>query len=331
MLSGGGALGSYEAGVVCGLAESESFDLVTGASIGSLNGALYAQGDLPLLERVWRSVVGRNLVQLQPPVAALADLLRDVYGLVHDGILKAPVHVVDAVREFGAVGPLDRLATLTGALDPTPLIGLLHEVLDFSKLERSFIVRATNLTRATADSFYAFRKPLEANGDAFVKAEPTAHAFSAENYLDAVRGSAALPGALSPVTVGTPEGPFSYVDGAVAGTTPVGQAIDAGADHVTVVFVDPESTPQPMPANNLVQIALTSLAVNQQRLLTADLEATKGVNDSIAKGWLKGKRHVELRAIRPSADLGMSFLDFSSQEKMDAAFERGLADGRAAK
>jgi len=46
ILSGGGARGAYEAGVAVSLLEHEDFELACGASIGAINGALIAQGDL---------------------------------------------------------------------------------------------------------------------------------------------------------------------------------------------------------------------------------------------------------------------------------------------
>src|SRR5258707_1073852 len=44
VLSGGGMFGSYQAGVWASLADSIRFDMVVGASIGSLNGWLIAGG-----------------------------------------------------------------------------------------------------------------------------------------------------------------------------------------------------------------------------------------------------------------------------------------------
>ncbi|HMD02902.1 MAG TPA: patatin-like phospholipase family protein [Candidatus Baltobacteraceae bacterium] len=330
VLSGGGALGAYEAGVICGLAERENFDLVCGASIGSLNGALYAQDRCDALERFWRTLSARQLVKLQPRVEVLRSLVETLIGLARDGALAIPRHVIEAAREFGEVGPLETLQRLTGAYDAAPIVALLEELIDFAALKRSLVVRATNLTRARADLFYYFAPAGGANVAGFLAAEPSAHAFTAENFRDAVRASAALPGALEPVSVATEAGTDRFVDGGVAGTTPVGQAIEAGAGHVTVVFVDP-ATEARMPSDNLVQIAWTSLGVTQQRLLALDLRAAEAVNAHVAKGWTDGKkRHVDLRTIRPADDLGLSLLDFGNQSAVDAAFERGMADGRSA-
>ncbi len=57
VLSGGGARGSYEVGVWKALAEmGQEFDIVTGSSVGSLNGAIMAQGELDTAYELWESL-----------------------------------------------------------------------------------------------------------------------------------------------------------------------------------------------------------------------------------------------------------------------------------
>lgn len=70
VFSGGGAKGSFEIGAWRAFREMGlEFDAVVGASVGSLNAALYAQGDYDLAEEIWSTVsieqvveVPRNLV-----------------------------------------------------------------------------------------------------------------------------------------------------------------------------------------------------------------------------------------------------------------------------
>lgn len=57
IFSGGGARGAYEVGVWKALDELDiKCDIVTGASIGSINGALYTQGTLKLAEDLWKNI-----------------------------------------------------------------------------------------------------------------------------------------------------------------------------------------------------------------------------------------------------------------------------------
>ena len=54
VLSGGGAKGGYEAGCIKALRElGYDFDIVTGTSIGALNGLLVTQGDFEALYKLW--------------------------------------------------------------------------------------------------------------------------------------------------------------------------------------------------------------------------------------------------------------------------------------
>ncbi len=54
VLSGGGSRGAYEIGVWRALRElDERFSMVTGTSVGALNGAVIAQGNDELAERLW--------------------------------------------------------------------------------------------------------------------------------------------------------------------------------------------------------------------------------------------------------------------------------------
>ncbi len=57
VLGGGGAHGSYQVGVWQALKELDwQFDIVTGTSVGALNGAVFAQGDFDLALDMWRSI-----------------------------------------------------------------------------------------------------------------------------------------------------------------------------------------------------------------------------------------------------------------------------------
>lgn len=57
IFSGGGSRGAYEVGVWRALEELNiKCDIVTGASIGSINGALYVQGTLKEAEELWKNI-----------------------------------------------------------------------------------------------------------------------------------------------------------------------------------------------------------------------------------------------------------------------------------
>lgn len=57
VLSGGGSRGAYEAGVWQALTElGVEIDIVTGASVGSINGAMVCQGDLDSTISLWKEI-----------------------------------------------------------------------------------------------------------------------------------------------------------------------------------------------------------------------------------------------------------------------------------
>jgi len=57
VLAGGGARGAYELGAWKALSELHiDFQIVTGTSIGAVNGALLVQGDLQLAEKLWHQI-----------------------------------------------------------------------------------------------------------------------------------------------------------------------------------------------------------------------------------------------------------------------------------
>ncbi|MEG1016631.1 MAG: patatin-like phospholipase family protein, partial [Oscillospiraceae bacterium] len=63
VLGGGGSKGAYECGAMRALRElGETFDIVTGTSIGALNGALYVQGDLESLEEMWETICPEDVM-----------------------------------------------------------------------------------------------------------------------------------------------------------------------------------------------------------------------------------------------------------------------------
>lgn len=57
VLSGGGSRGAYEAGAWQALTElGKEIDIVTGTSVGAINGAMVVQGDLDLTVKLWKEI-----------------------------------------------------------------------------------------------------------------------------------------------------------------------------------------------------------------------------------------------------------------------------------
>ncbi|MGB6061384.1 MAG: patatin-like phospholipase family protein, partial [Candidatus Aquilonibacter sp.] len=82
VLSGGGARGAYEAGVIAGLAAKAGvsdgtplspYGIVCGTSIGALNGWFVATGQYTKLRDLWYGISAEKLIRLKPKFAALRD------------------------------------------------------------------------------------------------------------------------------------------------------------------------------------------------------------------------------------------------------------------
>ncbi len=67
VLGGGGARGAYEIGVwrAC-QEEGIKFHIVTGTSVGSINGAMVAQGDFELAEQLWKEIDTEMVLDIHP-------------------------------------------------------------------------------------------------------------------------------------------------------------------------------------------------------------------------------------------------------------------------
>lgn len=82
VLAGGGARGSYQVGVWRALAElGWRPDLITGTSVGSLNGAMFALDLYETARAMWLTIRSQDVMELPEPRAGLSELhefLRDV-------------------------------------------------------------------------------------------------------------------------------------------------------------------------------------------------------------------------------------------------------------
>lgn len=259
VLSGGGARGAYEVGVLKALFEGASPatagwpldpEIFTGTSVGAYNAAFLAQQQRPcldaanLLERVWRERIantgescGNGVYRLRAdpfrlldagclrnPLGLLADLGRDTafwgnYALARGSRLIA----ADAPLRVRFLEAFD----LTALFSRAPFESLVAETIDLGRLRVSTNV----LSIVTSDWRNGTPKVLD-------KADVTGRLGTA-----AILASAAVPGIFTPVDLdGTP-----CVDGTIFDNTPLRPAIQAGADVIHVIYLDPLAVELPFP------------------------------------------------------------------------------------
>lgn len=111
VLSGGGAKGAYEVGVWQAMRETDFVpDVITGTSVGALNGALMMQDDFDRAVEIWESITMDKILKLEEPI--------DFGRLGFKGTIRAFVNEV----------------LLRGGMDPSPLGDLLAQHLDEKKV-----------------------------------------------------------------------------------------------------------------------------------------------------------------------------------------------------
>lgn len=365
VLSGGGARGAYEVGVMKALFDGASpatggrpltVRIFTGTSVGAYNAAFLAQADaagpgtIELLAELWRRRIadtaqscgngvyrlrfdpGRLLDPgcLQRPLALLGDLGRDAafwgaYALAYGTQLVASDAPV-RVR-------LLETFNLAALFSRSPLDALLADTLDLSRLR----VSASTLTVVASDWV---------NGKVrlFRKADITDRLGRA-----AVLASAAIPGIFPPVDVdGT-----TCVDGGLLMNTPLKPAIRDGAEVLHVIYVDPlvsslgfPPLPSTLDTFNRIYTILLAAQINGDVRVAATVNEELAVLGPgtprsampVARARQKMERGcaategppycpLEIHRYRPRTDLGgpESLLDFGL-EHIDNLIAQGYED-----
>jgi len=320
VLSGGGARGAFEAGVLAALSKRMDFDIVCGTSIGAINAAFVAQNAFDELAQLWQTIPSLKIVRYVDLVQKVNAFIDDVEGLRDKPL--AALGNFHLVNDWCKIGSKKALLALRGAFDAGPIEGLLKPILSLAALKATLIVSTTNLTNGTSDAFYSFVNATNEDVERFKtwRTPDPSYALTNDNYLNVVRASAAIPGAFEPVNMnlGQSEAHHDYVDGGVANNTPINLAIAAGAAEVYVVFLDPASSaPTAAATQNLYDIGMASLAVMQQRILELDMRLAR-------------ERGAVIKELGPTKPIAVSVLDFSDDTGIATAYEDGVQVGSTA-
>jgi len=345
VLSGGGAKGAYEVGVMkalfAGASPSTGFrvptvEVFTGTSVGAYNATFLAAqpgasgaAAVASLDQVWRERIANTPAQC-------GNGIYRVRGLPFQGLSPGCLlHPLEALRELAQDGAFAAGFTLTRSLDVAvsclpplarvvetidlsalvsaePMDSLVHETIDFSVLlasGKALTIAASNWAEGTLRLFS--KADVAAIGPA------------------AVLASAAIPGMFPPVEVeGVP-----YVDGGVLMNTPLLPAIRAGADVLHVIYLDPFVDRIPFPA---LPNTLATLYRLWAILVRTNVDRDIGEADRRSRAVVAGSqerlsnRVLVIHRYRPSAGLGGAggLLDFSAAA-VDFAIDLGYRDAAA--
>lgn len=300
ILSGGGANGAYEVGVLKALLTGQSPateyialepDIFTGTSVGSFNAAFlvslwetHGQAAVSNLETVWLSRLARegrasaassgyrylaNPLEFFDPRHFFADPVASVTRLADDSLYL----FWDFINRFMyVVNPQEEEESLTERLLYTlaidnlitrePFNRLLREVVKFDSIRRT-----RKALRIAATNWETGQVEIFSNFDFTDKLGPRI-----------VMASSALPGFFTPETVGAQP----YVDGAVLMNTPLNPAIKARADCLHVIYLDPDVSSIPVHyLSNLLSTLYRTQVINWASTVNESIKEAEGINDAL--------------------------------------------------
>jgi predicted acylesterase/phospholipase RssA len=342
VLSGGGARGVYEAGIIDYLRLSKQipdgqplrpYGIVCGTSIGALNGYFVATGQYSKLRDLWYNVAGQDVIQLKPQYADVVDSQAGVGNRVAAAMGMA----------FGLT------KNSTGVIDAQHLRKWLGNYIDpHAKALMPFVWAVTNLTTQSAEFFYLlsdeFKDLDRARVNAAIRSTvgpfATIRESTPELLIDELQASASIPVAFDPVKLPAPNGiGFNdYCDGGVTANTPV-NAARAAAANVDIVMLDPPF--QNVDSyGNAVEVGLGVFGAMQRRIMESDIRGA--FLETVAKRTIRRvpnptpdlqKLSATLFAsnfyvIRPAKELPVKVGGFDDAENLFATFKLGFNDIR---
>lgn len=321
VLSGGGAHGAYQVGVLKALFSGKarhtgSVDpaMFFGTSIGSYNASFlvsqweqYGAAAVANLERAWLEVMAgdsssnggyrfradpRSLLSpgsyLPNPMRPLIHLGSDSASLLWEAVQRA-VYMVQASGE----SPLEKMANLfnfPSMISNQPWGDTVRGTIDFEAIRRcrSRKLRIFGTNWATG----------------------TLRVFKNEDMTDhlgplAVLASSAIPGVFPVVHVGAEP----YVDGSVLMNTPLRPALDEGADVLHLIYLDPDVASIPLSAlDSSVASSYRLQTIAWAALINQDIDRARRINRGLAAfqrlqrgGTLEGFSEAEVGSLAKAA------------------------------
>ncbi len=302
VLSGGGARGAYQVGVLRGLAQlgvigpaPAPFAIFVGSSAGAINvGMLAAHADELLagverLARVWSTITPQKVFRTD--IRSLGSIgARWAWDLSFGGAL--------------------RRAQPKSLLDTAPLRTLLAEI-PYARIEANVASGALYAAAVGATDLSS------SNGHLFVHGHAAIQLWQRSRWrieraalsVDHLMASSAIPIFFPPVKIGR----RYFADGCMRNTAPLSPAINLGADRIVAIGVQGPGRPDPPAAKKLTpptvaQIAGVLLDAVMLDSIETDVEHSARVNRSVlscsADDGANPFRHVDVLWLSPSQDFG---------------------------
>jgi len=301
VLSGGGARGAYQVGVLRYIAARRPFarfPIVTGVSAGAINASFLAGspdafgGAVDALAEHWLSLSTDQVFRTDMPSLA-RNVLKVLLNLGSGGSTLAP-----GVRGLVETAPLREF--LDGLIQPDAVAANIEA----GRL-RALAISATAYDTGRTVTYIQGESWLE-TWERFQR-----RAVHDRITLDHVMASAAIPLFFPAVRV---NGRF-FGDGSLRQSHPLSPAIHLGADRILAISsrwqapveepVEEHETTYP-PAAQVLGLLFNSIFLDN---LDMDAERLRRVNDLLrrvpdSRRWLVSERPVRLLVLRPSSDIG---------------------------
>ncbi len=220
LLQGGGALGSYQAGVYDALFEANIHpDWVAGISIGALNAAVIAGNPRELrvarLREFWQEITGSPLLPLIRGMEIKGDYLHSLINQfrAYNVLLAGAPNFFKPRLPPPYLQPPGTLEALS-YYDTSPLKATLERFVDFDRINSGEMRLSVGATNVRSGNFAYF--------------DTTTHKIRPEHIM----ASGALPPGFPPVEI---EGEF-YWDGGVVSNTPLQWVLDSHPRADTLAF-----------------------------------------------------------------------------------------------
>jgi NTE family protein len=294
ILSGGGAQAAYEVGVMSGLLTGQSpatdyspLDpaILIGTSAGSINAGLFlssvSAGSLDAtkyMEEVWTEDMatapgkyGGGVYRLRTDPWNAACLLthpwKSLAGMAADSGVLARTAVTRGINFVVSGGPVQQraleLVDLSALISIEPFVELIHKRIRLGEIRRSSSTLRVVATNWRTGEVRIFDKPDMTDTIGY----------------QILLASSALPGVFPPVEI---EGDL-YVDGGLVMNTPLKPAIEAGADTLHIICMDPDMSRVPLPRMPATSAVFSrSIEINFRTAMSQDIKYATQVNHAIA-------------------------------------------------
>jgi len=327
VLSGGGARGAYQVGVLRFIARQRpdvNFPILTGVSAGAINATFLAgRGDsfeasVDALAEHWMSLCTNRVFRSDLPSLA-RNVIRVMVSLGLGGSSLAP-----RVKGLVATEPLHRF---------------LEELIDTDAITSNIDAGRLRALAVTATSYGSGRTVTFVQGKPDVQTWDRVRRFSTHSQISVehVMASAAIPMFFPACKIG---GRY-FGDGSLRQSHPLSPAYHLGATRILAISSRMRSGPmqhsaedQPYPpAAQLIGLLLNSIFLDN---LDVDAERLRRINYLISRvpesrRWLLTEKEVKLLVLRPSSDIGQVAKEY--ERSMPASVRyliRGLGTRRVA-